>query len=124
MAILPASINPPTTPNNCTGTPGATGIRGTEASEDDLLSVPEKHEEATRTVYKVKDFIIHCPFGPAVLHKDGSEEWWVNHQILRDPSQIETAKAILADLRLAPLYIHDPLFKYYAKWMLKFPGSA
>lgn len=61
---------------------------------------------------------LHCSFGPAVLYKDGSGEYYIEGSQLK-PKEVKLFKEILVNIKLAPLYINHPVLKYPAKWKLK-----
>ncbi len=99
-----------------TGLQGVTGPFVTRVSEDEWEN-PIRSEDNHDINFKVKG-ILHCAFGPAITRKDKSTYWYIKGNII-DGKNVKIMKSILADIKLAPLYLNDPLFKYTARWVLK-----
>lgn len=102
---------------SATGIQGYGTGKGTSFIKADLWENPRKEVRLDGTiVYKVDQYR-HCAFGPAWVTKTETK-WFIRNQELSDDG-IKMIQAILADIKLAPLYINDPVLRYTANWMLK-----
>lgn len=103
-----------------TGTQGSTGIKGIIISEDEWDN-PIQFKENGTIYFRVRN-IIHCPFGPAVLNI-GDSAWYIKGSKLED-KDVKVVQSILENIKLAPLYLNDPMFRYTARWVLKNFGGG
>ncbi len=60
----------------------------------------------------------HCPFEPALLSIDGTPLWYIEGALVSD-MDLNIVKKVLEDIKLAPLYLNQPIVKHTAKWVLK-----
>ncbi len=104
--------------NRSLSVPGSTGVLGRieESKFDNPIRI-----ENDRTIWYHVENLSHCAFAPAVSNTD-TERWFIEG-IELVPEEVTTIKSILADIKLAPMYLNDPLYKYTAKHMLKLPPT-
>lgn len=97
---------------------GSTGFMG--FIEEDAFDFPEKVIHLNGVIEYLVKHTRHCAFGPAVILPNGKEGWSIKGIELNE-EEVSTIKSILADIKLAPLYLSDHLYKYTAKHVLKLP---
>ncbi len=101
---------------------GITGIVcsvGVILPEDFWSQKPKKiKDKYSGTISYEVDDKFHCSFGPAILYKDGTNEYYIEGSQLK-PKEVKLFKEILENIKLAPLYINHTVLKYPAKWVLK-----
>lgn len=96
--------------------PGSTGMGG--YIEESRFDNPVKDVTGETTFYKV-GHLSHCAFAPAISNPS-TERWFIEGIELLE-EEVAKIKEILADIKLAPMYLNDPLYKFTAKHMLKLP---
>ncbi len=74
--------------------------------------------EYAKSFVIMEDGMYHCDYGPAVKEEDGSERWYIRGRYLT-MIEISLAKQILADPKLAPLYLNHKHLKYFCHTSLK-----
>lgn len=83
---------------------------------EDELDNPVKVEGKESIYFMVRN-MLHCHFGPAIYYPN-YEAWYIKGDELSN-KEVLKMKSILADIKLAPLYLNDPIFRYTARWVLK-----